>query len=103
MLSCWAGPIGKTVAGATEPRAQMSQESSEVLNYILETADTVARAASKKETMHVSQSFSGSKAVSGVVVCYVTCPHDLVLDVQQAVDAAVCDALKDRARPMMTQ
>ena len=34
---------------------------------------------------------------------YVTCPHDLVLDVQQAVDAAVCDALQGRARPMATQ
>ena len=48
--------------------------------------------------MHVSQSFSGSGAVSGVVVCYVTCPHDLVLGVQQAVDAAVCDALKERGK-----
>jgi hypothetical protein len=81
----------------------MSDESTEVRNYILDTAEMVAGAASKKETMHVSQSFSGSRAVSAVVVCYVTCPDDLVLDVQQAVDAAVCDALRGRARPMTTQ
>ena len=81
----------------------MPDESTEVRNYILDTAEMVSGAASKKETMHVSQSFSGSRTVSGVVVCYVTCPHDLVLDVQKAIDAAVCDALKERARPMTTQ
>jgi hypothetical protein len=62
----------------------MPGESTEVRNYILDTAEMVAGAASNKETMHVSQSFSGSRTVSGVVVCYVTCPHDLVLDVQEA-------------------
>ena len=59
----------------------MSDESTEVRNYILDTAEMVAEAASKKETIHFSQSFSDSRAVSGVVVCYVTCLHDLVLDV----------------------
>ena len=63
----------------------------------------VTGAAYKKETLHISQSFSGSGAASGVVVCYVTCPHDLVLAVQEAVDSAVCEALKERTRPIMIQ
>ena len=81
----------------------MSDESTEVRNYILDTAEMVTGAASKKETLHISQSFSGSRAASGVVVCYVTCPHDLVLAVQEAVDSAVCEALKERTRPIMIQ
>lgn len=81
----------------------MSDESSEVRNYILDSAAMIAGAASKKETLHVSQSFSGSRSVSGVVICYVICPHDQVLAVQAAVDAAVCEALTERATPMTVQ
>jgi len=63
----------------------MSDESTEVRNYILDTAEMITGAASnKKETLHVSQSFSGSRAVSGVVVCYVTC-HILLLHVSQSL------------------
>jgi hypothetical protein len=62
---------------------------SETDQYISDNAQLVSSAAEENRTLHVSQSFSGTRNTSGVVVCFVTCSDEIVMEMQQAIDAAV--------------
>ena len=69
--------------------------STEADRYIADNAQLVGAAASGKRTLHVSQSFSGTVTTSAVVVCFVTCPDSIVLEMQHAIDAAVLKVLAE--------
>ena len=66
---------------------------SEAAEYILDTAQLVTASSAENQTLHVSQSFSGTRLTSAVVVCFVTCPDEIVLEIQQAIDVAVNEVL----------
>jgi len=44
---------------------------------------------SEQQTVHISQSFAGNGPTSATIVCFVTCPDDLVLEMQYVIDRAV--------------
>jgi hypothetical protein len=67
----------------------------EAHRYISNNAWLVGAAVSGKRTLHVSQSFGGTRDSSAVVVCFVTCPDAIVLEMQHAIDAAVLAVLAD--------
>lgn len=76
--------------------------SSDADRYIADNAQLVGAAASRKRTLHVSQSFSGTATASGVVVCFVTCPDAIVLEMQHAIDAAVLKVLAEQGCKAVT-
>jgi hypothetical protein len=76
--------------------------SSEADRYIADNAQLVGAAAFGKRTLHVSQSFSGTVDTSAVVVCFVTCPDAIVLEMQQAIDAAVLNVLAEHGCKAVT-
>ena len=77
---------------------------SESDRYISDNARLVGAAAVGKRTLHISQSFSGTPDTSAVVVCFVTCPDAIVLEMQQAIDAAVLQVLDEHGcKPVTIQ
>ncbi len=77
---------------------------SEADQYILDTAQLVTASAAENRTLHVSQSFSGTRATTAVVVCFVTCPDAVVVEIQQAIDAAVNGVLAENGfKPLTIQ
>jgi len=48
--------------------------------------------APRNRTLHVSQSFSGTRRTATLVSTFVTCPDEVVAEIQQAIDAAVNEA-----------
>jgi hypothetical protein len=72
--------------------------------YIFDTAQLVSASAAENRTLHVSQSFSGTRFTAAVVVCFVTCPDGIVDEIQQAIDAAVHEVLAQHgSKPVMIQ
>lgn len=77
----------------TRPVSIPKELTSETDQYIFDTAELVSASAAENRTLHVSQSFSGTRLTSAVVVCFVTCPHEIVMEMQQAIDAVVNEVL----------
>jgi len=75
---------------------------SESDRYISENAHLVSAAAERNRTLHVSQSFSGTRHTSAVVVCFVTCSDKIVVEMQQAIDAAVTKVLAEHGSTPVT-
>ena len=69
----------------------------EAQQFIHDAAKLVVESAAQGATLHVSQSFSGSRQTSAIVVCLIACPEPLVLEVQAAVDRAVDETLSNFA------
>jgi hypothetical protein len=69
----------------------------EAQQFIHDAAKLVVESAAQGATLHVSQSFSGSRQTSAIVVCLIACPEPLVLEVQAAVDQAVEETLSSFA------
>ena len=65
----------------------------EVQQYIEDASKSLMDTAARGETLHLSQSFSGSTQSSAVVVSLVACPEAVVLKVQEAIDRAVEEVL----------
>ena len=65
----------------------------EVEEYIHDATNLVGDIAAQGRALHVSQSFSGSRNGSALVVCLVACPDSLVLEIQGAIDTAVEEIL----------
>jgi hypothetical protein len=76
--------------------------STEADRYIADNAQLVVAAASGRRTLHVSQSFSGNVNTSAVVVCFVTCPDAIVLEMQHAIDTAVLKVLAEQGCKAIT-
>jgi hypothetical protein len=74
----------------------------EAHRYISNNAWLVGAAAFGKRTLHVSQSFGGSRDSSAVVVCFVTCPDAIGLEMQRAIDAAVLEVLAEHGCKAVT-
>jgi hypothetical protein len=80
------------MAKTDRPEKKVSTEAD---RYISDNAQLVSAAAGGNRTLHVSQSFSGTRQTSAVVVCFVTCSDEIVVEMQQAIDAAVLDVLAE--------
>ena len=65
----------------------------EAKQFIDDAARMVIESAAQGAVVHVSQSFSGSRNGSALVVCLVACPDSLVLEIQGAIDTAVEEIL----------
>ena len=57
------------MAKPVEPAIELISETDQ---YILDTAQLVTASAAENRTLHVSQSFSGTRLTTAVVVCFVT-------------------------------
>ncbi len=89
------------MAKPVEPAKELISETDQ---YILDTAQLVTASAAENRTLHVSQSFSGTRLTTAVVVCFVTCPDAVVVEVQQAIDAAVNGVLDENGfKPLAIQ
>ena len=66
----------------------------EAKQFIDDAARMVIESAAQGAVVHVSQSFSGSRNGSALIVCLVACPESLVLEVQEAIDEAVEEKLR---------
>jgi hypothetical protein len=75
---------------------RIRRPSNELGHFIEETAALVTSAAATGRTMQISQSFAGSGSSSATVVCFVTCPSHLVLEMQSAIDRTVKELLADQ-------
>jgi hypothetical protein len=88
----------------TIPVATTEDLTSETDQYILDTAHLVTASVTENRTLHISQSFSGTRLTSAMVVCFVTCPDKIVMEMQQAIDAAVNEVLAEHgSKPVLIQ
>jgi hypothetical protein len=88
----------------TRPVGTAKEFTSEADHYIFNTAQLVTASAAENRILHVSQSFSGTPLTSAVVVCFVTCPDEIVMEIQQAIDAAVNEVLAEHgSKPVAVQ
>ena len=78
--------------------------SNEAGPFIKEAAAIATSAAAAQRTIHISQSFSGSGSTSATIVCFVTCPDNLVSEIRQAIDNTVRELLAEHgSRPVSVQ
>ena len=70
--------------------------------FIKDAAELVTSAAAEHRTLHISQSFSGTGSTSATIVCLVTCPNNLVLEMQYAIDRAVREPLEEQGSTPVT-
>jgi hypothetical protein len=86
------------------PTSLPERPSNDAGQFIREAADLVTSAAKEQRTLHISQSFAGGRSTSATIVRLVTCPNDLVLEMQYAIDRAVRELLAERgSRPVTVQ
>jgi hypothetical protein len=78
------------------------RSSNEVGRFIEESATLLTSAAAARRTVLISQSFAGAASTSATIVCFVTCPHDLVLDIHNAIDNTVEELLVERGLMPLT-
>ncbi len=64
-------------------------------SYLQENILTVQRACINNQVLHLSQHFVDSPGQSGVVVCYVTCPDEVAIEIHEAIDRTVKEILND--------
>jgi len=70
--------------------------------FIRDAAGLVTSAAEEHRTLHISQSFAGTRSTSATIVCLLTCPNDLVLEMQDAIDRAVLELLAEHGSVPLT-
>ncbi len=76
--------------------------SNDVGQFIRDAAELVTSAAEEHRTLHISQSFAGTGSTSATIVCLVTCPADLVVEMQFAIDRAVEELLAEHGSTLVT-
>jgi hypothetical protein len=97
MASQWKGQMKKQTR-------RHKRSSNEVSQFIKESATLLTSAAAAERTVHISQSFAGTGCTSATIVCFVTCPNDLVLEMQYAIDNTVRELLAEHgSKPLMVQ
>jgi len=84
------------------PTSLTEVPSNDAGQFIRDAAGLVTSAAEEHRTLHLSQSFSGTISTSGTIVCLVTCPNDLVLEIQDVIDSAARELLAERGSTPVT-
>ena len=60
--------------------------------------------AEQRRTVYLSRSSAGTGSTLTTIVCFVTCPNDVVLEMQYAIDQAVGDLLAEHgSKPVRVQ
>lgn len=76
--------------------------SNEPGRFIKESAALLRTAADAHRTVHISQSFAGTPSTSATIVCFVSCPNDMVLEMQHAIDKTVKELLAEHGSMPLT-
>ena len=84
------------------PTSLTEVPSNDAGQFIRDAAELVTSAAEEHRTLHISQSFAGTGSTSATIVCLVTCPNDLVLEMQYAIDRAVRELLAEHGSTPVT-
>ena len=78
--------------------------SNETGRFIKDATNIVTAAAEQRRTVYISRSFAGTGSISATIVFFVTCPNDVVHEMQYAIDQAVGDLLAEHgSKPVRLQ